>query len=435
MYSCVIVVENLPVPLDRRVWQEALALKHSGWNVSIICPRTECHSEKWMQLEGIEIYRHSMPNEANGLIGYLIEYSVALFHECRLLAKIYRKKSIDVVHICNPPDLLFINTLPYKLLGARVIFDYHDICPELYVSKFGKKSGLTHSLLGFFEQLSFKIADIVITANDTFRDLAIARGGKHPDDVFTVYSVPDLSRFRVQPRRTQRPGPVVIGYVGVIGKQDGVDNLIRAVISMKQQKPKIDILCRIIGAGPELKALKGLVEDNRAEDLFDFQGFLVGDELLRQLESFDIGVIPDPPDIYNHKISMNKVFEYSATGIPIVSFRLCETMRLLGDAGIYVAEPTPIAMADALQQLVESREYRAVFGEKAARRFATRFEWKKEALNLNAAYERAVMPKARPVAKKFGFDISVNVRFRHSSHGWHYRRGGLDPVKATVTEI
>lgn len=394
MSSCVIVVENLPVPLDRRVWQEALALKNDGWNVSVICPRTELHPEKRIQLEGINIYRHSMPTDGNGFVGFLQEYSIALFHEACLLARIYLKKPFDVIHICNPPDLLFINALPYKALGVKVIFDHHDVCPELYVSKYSKR-GLMRSLLNLFEYLTFKVADVVISANVSFRDLAIARGRKDPHEVFTVYSVPDLSRFRIIPRLRQDPDQVVIGYLGVIGKQDGVDNLIKSVMELQRRCPEANILCRIVGDGPELMEMKRLVEGNLAQDLFDFTGFVTGGELLRQLGTFDIGIIPDPPDEYNDKISMNKVFEYSAIGIPIVAFRLSETMRLLGDAAIYAAEPTTGAMADALQKLVESPRLRAVYGEKIARRFATRFDWKKEAQNITAAYQMAVAPKTK----------------------------------------
>lgn len=399
MQSCVIIVENLPVPADRRVWQEALTLKKNGWDVSIICPRTERHPEEFLQLEGIDIYRHSMPSEGNGFTGYLIEYVAALLHECHLLAKIFKKKRLDLIHICNPPDILFINTLPYKLLGLKVIFDYHDICPELFVSKFGK-CGLLHSLLVFFERITFKVSDVVIAANDSFRNLAITRGGKLQDDVFTVYSVPDLSCFRAIAPQVRDPDRVVIGYAGVMGKQDGVCNLINAVISLKQRNPKTDILCRIVGDGTELTELKRLVSECRAEDLFDFTGFLTGDTFLRQLGSFDIGVIPDSPNIYNDRISMNKVFEYMAIGIPIVSFRLPETMRLLGDAGNYATDPTPASLADALLELVESPELRASRGRSAANRFANNFSWENEARNLVAAYDRAV---SREVKKSHSF--------------------------------
>lgn len=396
MRSCVIVVENLPVPLDRRVWQEALALKRSGWDVSVICPRTKRHPEKRLELDGIEIYRHSMPREGRGLLGYVMEYATALFHQARLLAEIYQKKPFDVIHICNPPDMLFLNVLPYKRLGVRVIFDHHDICPELFVSKYGMR-GPIHSVLEFLERQTFNVADVVISANDTFRDLAISRGGKEPGKVFTVYSVPDLSRFKVIPPQRHEAGPVVIGYVGVIGKQDGVDNLINAVIELKERVPSVDVLCRIVGDGPELNDLKQLVQSKQAQDLFDFTGFVSGEELMSQLGSFAIGVIPDPPDEYNDKISMNKVFEYSAIGLPIIAFRLSETTRLLGDAAIYAAEATPAAMAAGLRELVLSPELRAHYGAKAASRFASRFDWNREAMRLVEAYDCAVVLREKQV--------------------------------------
>lgn len=395
MPSCLVIVENLPVPLDRRVWQEARALKEAGWDVTVICPRTERHPERELVLEGIHIYRHDLPLEGRGALGFVAEYGIALFHEFRLALRAWRRGGFDVVHICNPPDLLFLVALPFKLFGKRVIFDHHDICPELYVSKYARR-GVLYRMLHVFERLTFLSADVVISANETFRSLAISRGGMAPEDVFTVYSIPDNSRFRRIESEKDGKSPLVVGYVGVMGKQDGVDNLIRAAADLRTRLGLEGFLCRIVGDGPEMPFLKQLAEDLKIDDLIEFTGFRTGDDFLRQISTFDIGVIPDPFDEYNDKISMNKVFEYSTLGVPIVSYRLEETMRLLGDRGSYAAENTPSALADAIYELASDPALRAERGAAAGALARERFSWPRETGKLLAAYERALHKGHRP---------------------------------------
>ena len=244
MPSCVIIVENLPVPFDRRVWQEARALRGVGWDVSVICPTSQQHPQRYEILDEIVIYRHPLPMEARHKLGFLFEYTAALFHEARLLFKIALTRGFDIIQICNPPDLLFINALPYKLFGKRLVFDHHDVCPELFAAKFGRK-GLLHWLLLFAEKLTMKSADIVISANETFRNIAIIRCGKSPQDVITVYSVPDRAQVkRLLPNQELRKGArVVLGYVGIISDQDGVDHFVRMLHHLV-----VDHGCREIGA-------------------------------------------------------------------------------------------------------------------------------------------------------------------------------------------
>src|SRR5277367_5385934 len=228
--SCVIVVENLPVPFDRRVWQEAQALHRAGWTVSVICPTNTDFSKLFEVIDDIAIYRHPLPAEERGALAYLREYATALFHEFRLLFKVHRERGFSIIQACNPPDLIFLAALPYKIMGKRFIFDQHDVSPELFVVKFGGK-GLLYRALMFFERMSYMMADHVITANATFKDLAISRGGKMPSQVEVVYGVPDRQRIhRVEPEAGLRGGRTfVLGYVGIINEQDGVDHLVRAV--------------------------------------------------------------------------------------------------------------------------------------------------------------------------------------------------------------
>ena len=180
--SCVIVVENLPVPFDRRVWQEAQALTRAGWRVSVICPSNASFPAKYEIIDEIAIYRHPLPPEGRGALAYFREYAVALIHEFRLLVKVHRERGFSIIQACNPPDLIFMVAAPFKLLGKKFIYDQHDVSPELYAVKFENKSFL-YRALGFFEWCSYAMADSVITANATFKDLAVSRGGKDPSRV------------------------------------------------------------------------------------------------------------------------------------------------------------------------------------------------------------------------------------------------------------
>lgn len=389
MRSCVIIVENLPVPMDRRVWQEALALRDAGWKMSVICPRTEEYPASFEIIDGIEIFRHPRPTEGRGAAGFLIEYGSALFHELRLLLKIAFRGGFDVVQACNPPDLIFLVAAPFKLFGKKFVFDHHDVCPELYEAKFDKR-GLMHRLLMFLERCSFRAADLVLSANETYRALAIGRGGKRPEDVVTVYSVMDRSRFRRVPASPalRADARLVLGYMGIIGDQDGVDHLVRCVQLLCVEQGRSGIRAVVVGDGPALEAAKSLARRLGAADHITFTGYLKGEALIEAMSSFDIGIIPDPVNQYNDKISMNKVFEYSALGVPSVAYPLTETRRLLGTAGTYADNETPDGLARACALLIDDDALRESRGRAAKTYADTHFEWASEAEKLVAAYER-----------------------------------------------
>jgi glycosyltransferase involved in cell wall biosynthesis len=375
--SCVIVVENLPLPLDRRVWQEANALKEDGWQVAVICPKTDKFPESYVEINGIHIYRHYLPLEASGKLGFLLEYGTALFHELRLLLKVYNRHGFSVIQACNPPDLIFLVAAPFKLLGKKFVFDHHDICPELFAVKFGRK-GFLHTALCWAEKLTYWTADAVITANETFRQLTIKRTGKKAEKITSVYSVPDKKNIqRVEPDASLRKGKrLLIGYIGIIGNQDGVDHLVRAVALLKQRGVN-DIHTVIIGDGTDLEVVRNLAKELNVTDEITFTGYLTGQDLFRALSSIDIGVIPDPVNEYNDKISMNKVFEYSTLGIPIVSYRLTETQRLLGDAVQLASNDEPSGLADAIAALTDDA-HRQQMAQKAKALAEANFSWEKE---------------------------------------------------------
>jgi glycosyltransferase involved in cell wall biosynthesis len=389
MLSCVIVVENLPVPFDRRVWQEAQALRDAGWRVSVICPKSEKYPLEFEVIDGISVYRHALPLEARGKLGFVVEYLSALFHECRLLAKIAAGPGFDVIQVCNPPDLLFLNALPYKLFGKRLVFDLHDLCPELLEAKFGRRR-LLHNLLLAAEKLTIKAASLVVCANDTYREVAIARGGKRPEDVVAVYSVPRSGFIRrVNPDPTLRRGArLILGYVGVIGDQDGVDHLVQMMRHLVKDLRRSDVRAVVVGDGPARQSASDLADRLGLSDAVTFTGYLSGDELMAALSAFDIGIIPDPVNPYNDKISMNKVFEYSALGVPAVAYALYETRRLLGSTARYATDATPEGLARACLTLIDDDATRLACGREAKALADERFSWAREREKYVAAYAR-----------------------------------------------
>jgi glycosyltransferase involved in cell wall biosynthesis len=407
--SCVIVVENLPVPFDRRVWQEAQALHRAGWTVSVICPTNADFPKPFEIIDDIAIYRHPLPPEGRGAVAYFREYSTALLHEFRLLFRVHRERGFSIIQACNPPDLIFLAALPFKLIGKRFIYDQHDVSPELFIVKFGRK-GLLYRALLFFERMSYRTADRVIAANATFKDIAISRGGKTPSQVEVVYGVPDRKRIhRVEPEPGLHGGrKFILGYVGIINEQDGVDHLVRAVAHLVKVIGFRDFRAVIVGSGPALEPLRSLASALEVEDFILFTGYLKGETLLAYLSAFDIGIIPDPLNEANDLMSMNKVFEYCALGIPTACYPLKETKRLLGEAGVYAPSHEPEGLAEACLKLMGDEALRARSAAAAAKLSAESFVWENEARKYVATYERVLSPKAdwdrgkEPAARRQG---------------------------------
>jgi glycosyltransferase involved in cell wall biosynthesis len=396
--SVLIIVENLTVPLDRRVWQEARTLRAAGYTVSVICPKGGKHTASYEVIEGIHIFRHPLPYEADGALGYALEYSTAIFWEFILSIKAYFKVGFDAVQACNPPDLIFLVAGFWKyLFGKPFIFDHHDLTPELYEAKFGKR-GFLHTLMLKLERLTFLTADVSLATNETFKGIAIRRGGMAADRVFIVRSVPEVSRFmRVAPNGALKNGRKhLVGYVGIMGAQDGVDLLIKAMSELVHNEGRGDVQCAIVGSGTELENLKKLSRELGLEDYVTFAGFQSGVPLLASLSAFDMGVIPDPKNDYNDKISMNKVFEYMSLGIPFVQFDLVEGRKAAGDAALYATGNSPIELARQIGRLIDDPALRARLSEEGRVRSTALLRWDTERGRLLAAYERALLTGRKP---------------------------------------
>ena len=386
-----IVVENLPLPFDRRVWQEARTLKAAGAQVSIICPTGKGYEKRFEVIEGIEIHRHPLPLEAKGAIGFLAEYGAALFWETLLAWKIHAKRRIDVIQGCNPPDLIFLVALPFKLLGVRYIFDHHDINPELYEAKFGKR-GFFWQLMVLFEKLTFKAADVSIATNHSYRKIAIERGGMAPERVHVVRSGPDLSKLkRVAPVESWKNGRAhMVGYVGVMGEQEGIDLLIDAVDHLVRQMGREDIQFVLVGGGPALAELKEMTAARGLGDYITFTGRAPDADLFEVLSTMDLGVNPDRVNAMNDKSTMNKIMEYMSYAKPMVQFEVTEGRYSAANASLYARANDPIDLAAKIAELIDAPDRAREMGRFGLERIVTELNWQHQIDPLLAAYRQAL---------------------------------------------
>jgi glycosyltransferase involved in cell wall biosynthesis len=388
-WRVLIIVENLPCPFDRRVWQEALALRAHGHEVSIICPKGRGYERRYEVLDGVHIYRHPLPVEADSAIGYGLEYGLSLLWEFALALRVAVTRGFDVIHGCNPPDTIFLVAYFFRLFGKRFIFDHHDINPELYEAKFDRRD-VWYRLLCRLERWTFKCADVSIATNESYRSIAIERGGMAPSRVFIVRSGADLSRVRcVSARPELRRGKrYLVGYVGVIGKQEGLDLLLQAIAELRRGRD--DVHFTIVGDGTELPALRQLTHELNLDDCVEFTG-RVSDEVLWQIMSTaDVCVNPDRANEMNDKSTMNKILEYMALGKPIVQFDLAEGRFSAGAASLYARKNDPQDFAVKLGELLDDAEKRNVMGALGRARVEAGLAWHHQIPNLLRAYETAL---------------------------------------------
>ncbi len=392
-----IVVENLPVPLDRRVWLEATTLVQAGYEVSVICPMGRGWDAPYEEIEGVHIYRHPEPPEAHsGAVAYAREYLHAIRHWFRLARVVRRERGFDVIHGCNPPDLIFLLALRYRAAGVGYLFDHHDVCPELFEAKFGKR-GLLWRIMLLFERLTFAVADVSISTNESFRRIAIERGRMAPEDVFTVRSAPRIDKFQPGPgdASIRQGAGTVLGYVGVIGQQEGMDLLIEALDLLGREMGHDDVRLVVVGFGPHLSAVQADVAARGLSDRVTFTGARYGDELLAILNEIDIGVAPDPKNAMNDISTMNKVMEYMTLEKPLVQFDLTEGRASAGDAALYARANDPQDFARCLAQLIQDPDLRRRLGLRGRARVLESLSWSASVPHLLAAYDR-VFGKLRP---------------------------------------
>ena len=388
-----IIVENLPVPLDRRVWKEACALRDAGYWVSVICPKGKGFTAGYESIEGIEVYRHRIW-EAASKYGYFLEYCVALIAELLLALRIFIRGRYKFLQACNPPDTIFLIGLLMRPLGVRFIFDQHDPSPELFEAKFGNAGKLLQKLTRFFERCSFRLAAVCLVTNDSFKDIAITRGGKLAEDVFVVRNCPDLSAFSGPQREaSDKPGKgLVVAYVGFMGSQDGVDLLLESIEDIVKRQMRRDTRFLLIGGGTVLPGLRATAAQKGLDGFVTFTGQVSHDQVVRYLSDADVGVSPDPKNSLNDILTMVKLFEYMASGLPMVLFDMKEGRRTAGAAALYAVPNDPVDFANQIARLLDSEPLRRQLGECGRGQVRDGLNWETEKLSLLKAYEAALSP-------------------------------------------
>ena len=382
-----IVVENLPVPFDRRVWQEANTLKENGAKVSIICPKMKGYTEKYEVINDIEIYRHPLPIEASGAIGYLLEYSTALFWEWWLTLRIYFKKRFHVIHGCNPPDLIFLVAICYKIFGVKYVFDHHDINPELFIAKYDKK-GFFYKLMVLFEKMTFRAANYSIATNESYKEIAIKRGGMDPEKVQVIRSGPKLDRLKLLPPDEQykKGRKYLLGYVGVIGEQEGIDLLLQSMKLIVSERN--DVHLAIVGGGTHVEELKKMCTELELDEFVDFYGRVSDELLVGVLNTADVCVNPDKPTEMNNLSTMNKIMEYMALKKPIVQFNLKEGKFSAQEASVYAEDVKDFS--EKIIYLLDNEEIRVKMGGYGYSRVINELSWDHESEKLVDFYCRVL---------------------------------------------
>ncbi|MEU0462473.1 glycosyltransferase family 4 protein [Amycolatopsis sp. NPDC006131] len=384
--KALILVENLSVPFDRRVWQESTTLRDAGWEVHVICPQgTKRDTEPEAVIDGVRIHRYPLKAATGGPAGYLQEYGSALWHTFRLARKI---GPVDVVHACNPPDLLFLVARMLKRRGAKFVFDQHDLVPELYLSRFDRGKDLLYRGVCALERATYRAADVVIATNESYRDVALTRGGKRPEDVFVVRSAPVVDRFRQVPPEPElkRGKPNMLCYLGVMGPQDGVDYALRALAKLRDDLGRTDWHAVFVGSGDAFDAMVALSKDLRLDDQVEFTGRIPDADLVRYLSTADVCLAPDPLNPLNDVSTMNKIMEYMAMSRPIVSFDLREARVSAGEAAVYAPANDELEFAKLTARLMDDPAERKRMGELGAARVAGPLSWANSAKALLAAY-------------------------------------------------
>lgn len=379
-----IIVQNLPVPLDRRVWLECQALRDSGYSVSVICPKGPGDPARQV-IDGIAIYKYRPAPDAKGLSGFALEFVYSWLRTAALSVRVRRERGFDVIQACNPPDTYWALARLWRLRGTRFIFDQHDLNPELYLSRFGRPTTIGGKLqlrgLRWLERMTYRSADRVISTNESYKKLAITRGGKRSDHVTVVRSGPDTRAMRpVYPPAFIRKGADhLLVYLGIMGPQDGVDTILHVADELIHRRGRTGLRVALLGFGDCLEDLKRQCTEMSLDQHVVFTGRADKAMIADYLSAADVGLCPDLKTPLNDVSTMNKTMEYMAYALPSVSFDLVETRVSGADTVTYVPSGDNTAFADAIEELLDDPELRAERGTAARARVSETLDWRPQA--------------------------------------------------------
>lgn len=375
-----IIVQNLPVPLDRRVWLEAQALTAAGYQVSVICPKGPDDPARQV-LDGVGIYKYRPAPEANGLLGFVVEFAYSWLRTALLSVVVRRERGFDVIQACNPPDTYWLLALLWRVAGVRFVFDHHDLNPELFRSRFGEPRSVgaraQYGGLLWLERRTFRAADRVISTNESYRRVALERGGVPREHTEVVRSGPDTRRMRpVVPETDRTHGSHLLVYLGIMGPQDDVHVVLEVMDELVRVRGRRDVRAALLGFGDTLEDLRRQCTALGLDDVVEFTGRVGLREIGDYLSAASLGLGPDRNTPLNDASTMNKTMEYMAYAVPAVSFDLTETRYSAGDTGVIVPSGDVGAFADALEQLLDDEDRRVALSLAARERATAELDWR-----------------------------------------------------------
>jgi glycosyltransferase involved in cell wall biosynthesis len=387
-----IIVQNLPVPFDRRVWLECQALTMAGYRVAVVCPKGK-GDPAYQVIDGVELHKYRPYAPGGSKVSFIAEYAYSFAATAWATLKARRSGRFDVIQACNPPDIFWPLAMAFRALeGTRFVFDHHDLCPELFQSRFPHGPKLPYKGLLGLERRTHRAADHVISTNDSYREIAITRSGKRPDDVTVVRTGPDLRRMKrgdadPELRRGRR---YLVAYIGVMGPQDGVDIVVRAADIVVHQLGRDDIAFTLIGSGDCFEDLVALRDELGLAGHVEFTGRAPDELVMRIMSTADAGLSPDPKNPLNDVSTMNKTMEYMVFGLPVVAFDLRETRVSAGDAAVYVQPNDERQYAEAIVAVLDDEPRRALMGKLATERVEQELAWSHQEAAYLGVYKRVL---------------------------------------------
>ncbi len=389
-----IIVQNLPVPFDRRVWLECQSLTAAGYEVAVVCPKGP-GDPGFAVIDGVEIYKYKPFGGAGGKASFVVEYAYSFVATLALTIKAARRRRLDVIQTCNPPDIFWpIGRLFRLIQGTRFTFDHHDLCPEVYESRFSRRSSLIYKALRLLERTTVRSADHIISTNESYRSIVIDRDGADPERVTVVRTGPDPSRLNAVDADPdlRRGRKYLVAYIGVMGPQDGVDNVLRAADILVNQMDRDDIAFTLIGSGDCFDQLVALRSELGLTHVVHFTGRVPDEMVAAILSTADVGISPDPKNSLNDVSTMNKTMEYMAFGVPVVAFDLRETRVSAGDAAVYARPNEVDELARLVVELVDDEVQRVTMGAAGRSRVEHELAWNHQAPRYVGVYDELLAP-------------------------------------------
>jgi glycosyltransferase involved in cell wall biosynthesis len=392
MTRVLVIVQNLPVPLDRRVWLECQALTAAGYQVSVICPKGPGDPARQL-IDGVAIYKYRPAPEAQGLVGFVVEFVYSWLRTAALSLVVHRERGFDILQACNPPDTYWLLALLWRVWRVRFVFDHHDLNPELFLSRFGQPTtaGARAQYAGllWLERMTFRSAHRVISTNESYRRVAMTRGGRAPQDVTVVRSGPDTSVMRpVYPPASVRGGARhLLVYLGIMGPQDGVDQILAVMDELVHRRGRTGVRAALLGFGDCYDDLRRQCTELGLDAHVEFTGRADKAMIADYLSAADVGLGPDLKTPLNDVSTMNKTMEYMAYAVPSVAFDLVETHLSGGDTVLYVPSGDVAAFADAVERLLDDDDLRLDLALRARRRVVEELDWQPQSAAYVGVYD------------------------------------------------